>query len=489
MRKSILSGIFWILIIISLGACLEIKEIEFIDFKAGFQSPDQVRVGDQLVLLPGAQTSGSKNQQWYIPELDTLLGGPEFRFAFDSVGVYTIRLIVEIQKNTGLEKDSIDQDILVLPITDSLFNQQSFGDLPQDELFQDVLLLPNAAGFIVLSSQGINTLEIRKLDSLGNEVWRSAFPNLTRGRIEGRNIQLTQSGDLLIAGSIQAGTIENDAFIILLEIQEDQQRAVVKWQEIISSVENEFYTSITEVIQNSDTSFYAIGTVSSNGQTTLLLDRYSTGGVLRSSRTFEEICSSCRSQNSSLITEGEEPRLIVAGQEIDNPAIFEFLLSQEGAVLQNKTVLNGFQGQAIRPLPLSDGKFALIGSLNFGNADSTQAFMAKLDVISEGAIPTWVSTLNFYQEGFADIFEDLNGDLLAIGTHFNPLSGEDIIFGRFDTFSGRLIQSQLFGSPQNEGARRLILQNQRWISFGFIESNTFLGFRDIQLSPLPLAEE
>ncbi|MEO1653459.1 MAG: hypothetical protein AAFU64_07945, partial [Bacteroidota bacterium] len=220
----------------------------------------------------------------------------------------------------------------------------------------------------------------------------------------------------------------------------------------------------------------------------LLLDRYSTLGVLRSSRTFDEICSSCRSQNSFLITEGDVPRLIVAGQEVDNPAVFEFVLNQDGAFLQNKTVLGGVQGQAIRPLPLSDGKFALVGDLNFGNADSTQAFIAKLDVISEGAIPTWINTLNFFREGFEDIYEDSNGELLAIGTHFNPLSGEDIIFGRFDTFSGRLIQSRLFGSPQNEGARRLVFQNNRWLAFGFVESNTFLGFRDIQLSSLPLNE-
>lgn len=470
-----------------LNACIDnLNEISFISFQANFEAPANIRVKEEISLQPGESTTGAISQEWKVLELDTNIQGANFQFSFDSIGSYTIRLISTIQKNVGLVKDSSDKSILVLPTTDSLLSSQELGEFPEDESLQDVLKLPGDRGFFLLGRKNVNILELRRLDSQGQELWRSEFPNLTRGRIQGQNIQLVADTALIIVGLIQTGTLENDAFILELDFNDIEQRASVRWQEIIASVENELYTSVVEDSSEENSSYYAIGTASSSGQSTLLIDEYSTDGELIRTETFESVCGSCTSNQAILIPEGDEPVLIVAGQEVDNPAIFEFVLGDEGLELRNRTILNQIQGEAQKIMRLSDGKFALVGSANLGGNDSTQAFIAKLDVISSSVVPAWISRVSFYQDRFEDIQEVENGDLLAIGTHFNPLSGQDILLGRFDTFSGEAIFTRLLGGNFNESALRLQAQGNRWFGFGQIGNNTFLDFSDIQVSEIPV---
>ncbi len=467
---------------LGLAACLDLQETPFIPFEANFHAPANVRIGEPVLLSPGETTVGAQDHQWYILELDTLVQAQQLNFSFDSVGRYTIRLISSAQKTVGLVRDSSERKILVLPVTDTLKLTQGFGKTEEDESLEDVLALPNDQGHVLLGRKQVNILEIIKLNNQGQEEWRTEFSNLAKGRIQGRNVILTRQGDLLIAGSIQAGAQEQDAFLIQLNIEEAQGRVSIQWQQIVSSIDNEFYTAVVEVTEQN--CYYAVGTVSSSGQTSILIDRYSTLGELLSTQIFRDNCPSCSSQRAFLLEEGDEPRLVVAGQEIDNPAVFEFRLAEEGVTLQSKTVLTQIQGQTRRVLPLSDGKFALVGALNFGTLDSTHAFIAKLDVISQQVVPTWLSRLNFYQERLEDIQEDANGDLCVIGTHFNPLSGEDILFARFDTFSGALESARLLGSPNNEGATRFFSRDDAWVTFGYIENNKFFGFRDIQIAEI-----
>ncbi|MDX2306574.1 MAG: hypothetical protein NW226_27435 [Microscillaceae bacterium] len=471
-------------LVILLNACLDIQEINYIAFKADFEAPANIRQGDTLYLTPGQATEGAQTFEWYIVELNATFSSESFVFRFDSLGRYTVRLRSSIQKSTGLLRDSSQREIWVLPPTLPLTDTKIFGLFESDESVQDVLTLPGQNGYMLLGRRDVNILQITRLDQNGNEIWQSEFPNLTRGRIEGTHISLTEQGYLLVCGTIQSSPQENDAFIIQLEDQGDQ--ATVRWQKVVSSVESESYTSIFEIIQNQDVSYYAVGTITSGGQSTIIIDRYQEDGVLKSSQSFENVCSGCQSRKAQLINRENEANLIVAGQETGSPAVFEFKIRSAELSLNNKLVLGRLRGQSHQTALLSDGKFAVVGEVESGTSDSTQAFIMKLDVISRSVVPTWISRTLIYQERFLDVLEGVDGDLWAIGRHYNPLSGEDIILCNFDPLSGQQNSVHLLGSPVNEGAARFLKSETSAYIFGSVENNTALRFRNILFAPIVL---
>ena len=225
-----------------------------------------------------------------------------------------------------------------------------------------------------------------------------------------------------------------------------------------------------------------VGSVASGGQATILIDRYSLSGDMLSTTVFDNICTSCQA-NSIFVIPGEGAnRIIVAGQESGSPALFEFVADDDELQFRDKLVLKQFEGQALRVIQLSDGKFIMVGELTISLNNSSQAFIAKIEVIDQEVVPIWLSTLSIFQESFNDIQEGENGEIWASGVHFNPLSKEDVILARFNTTTGELEESDLLGTNVSEGGIRLLLQNGEPVVYGYIEDNTALALRDIHIS-------
>ena len=466
--------------LLSLTACLDLDEIPFIDFRANFETPAFARAGQTINLQADQQSAGAFSHEWYITELDATFQGKKLSFQFDSAGQYTIRLVSSIEKSIGLLRDTSTKSISVLPLTESFISQQSYGDLTQDEFLQDVLVLPNDEGYYLFSSKQLNILEIRKLDINGQEEWQTEFPNITRGRIENIAAQLLTDQKILVSGGIQVSPSESDAFIV--ELRDMGTRAEIQWQQVISSVESEFFVGAFPLSQQDNTGYMAVGSVASGGQATILIDRYSLNGDMLSTTAFDNVCTSCQANSIFVIPGDGGNRIIVAGQESGSPALFEFVADDDELLFRNKLVLKQLEGQANRVIQLSDGKFVMAGELTVSLTNSSQAFIAKLEVIDQEVVPIWLSQLNIFQESFNDIQEGENGEIWASGVHFNPLSNEDVVLARFNNTTGELEDSDLLGTNVNEGVSRLLLQNGEPVIFGYIEDNTALALRDIHIS-------
>ncbi len=471
-------------LIFLMASCLEIEEISFVPFEASFEAPATLRQGETLVLKPGPSTVGAQSFEWSILERGQTTREASLVFRFDSLGAHTIRLRTSIRRSSGLRVDSAEQRIWVIPPTEPLTNPVQFGSPLENESLQDVLPLPQNSGYIMLGRKDVNTLVLIRMDSSGEERWRTELSDIGNGRIQGEDIVQSRDGGFLVVGRIRSSPQDEDAFILKLEEQAD--RAVLLWQNIIRSIESEAYTSVHEVIQGLDTTYYAVATLGGEGQGTLLVDRYGPQGERKGSQFFPDQCRGCVSQSSLLVEDGDVPRLVVAGQESDRPAVFQLDLRPEGTLLSGKLVLDQLRGQGRAVRQLSDGKFVIVGGLESGEPDSLQAFMASFDVVDQSVLPNWISRTAFYQEAFQDVREDSNRDLIALGTHFNPLSQNDILLCRFDVLSGRLKGSKLLGGVQDEEGVRLVRELEGWRVFGSQKTSSSLGFQDILASELAL---
>ncbi|NJO00621.1 MAG: PKD domain-containing protein, partial [Bacteroidia bacterium] len=141
------------------SACLELEELSFIPFRAEFEMPAIVRVGDTIQFNPSASTSGALQYLWEFGDnrhSNSVEKVPRFRY--DSIGAYPVKLRVLTRKSDGFITDSIQKTIRVLPVTERPERTDVFGNNFSDEIGLEIKSLPDNLGFLLLGKKDINTL-------------------------------------------------------------------------------------------------------------------------------------------------------------------------------------------------------------------------------------------------------------------------------------------------------------------------------------------
>ena len=485
MKFSNTFSLIFIVFVLFFTACLDIKEIDFIPFQVDFRAPANIAMGETIRFIPGEGTLGAQSFLWEFGDADSTksnLKNPEFQF--DTLGLFSVKLTARIQKSNGLQEASFSRNILVLPSSDTLSSLVSFGTPNVDDIAQDFFIKNNHQGYLLLGRENVSTLRIQVLDNNLQVLHQGEVANLASGQVFGRAIRQSSDQGILLAGYIQTGIQENDAFLIKLDSTGNMTNS--SWQRVVTSIKNEVYNTVLESINNSDTSYLAIGTVVNSGSPTVLIDRYSTDGTLLNSQSFDNQCFNCRANEAILLNNENEQSLIVAGNFTNSPALFRFSFTNQNAQLVGQSIVE-IRGEGNKVRQLDDGKFALIGTVNSGS-DSTKAFAAKFDVVRESSIPSWVTILDLYQEGFFDITENTEGDLIVFGSHFNPLSQSDFLLTKLNTFSGQIQKVSLKGGKGSESGLRIWNDGTNFILVGSKITDAGFNFRDIVLGQIPIAD-
>lgn len=481
-RKHLIISLLFIVSLLTIS-CLRVDEIEFIPFQVDFQAATNVIIQEKIRFNPGEGTAGAQSFLWEFGDADSTVSteqNPEF--SYDTLGFFTVKLTAKIQKSKGLQEGFFTRNIRVLPASDTLLEINTLGTTSSDEIPQDFYVKKENQEYLLLGRKNLNTLTIYTLNNSLNIKHQKEISNLASGQIFGKVIRSTSDQGMLVVGYVQSSLDENDAFIVKLDSLGDFSES--SWQKVITSIKNEVYNSIIESINGLDTSYFAIGTVFNLSSPTILIDRYSPQGVLLNSQSFENQCNNCKANAAILIPGEQENTLIIAGNLINTPTLFKFSLKNQVAVLEDRSSVN-IKGEGLVVKQLSDGKFTLAGSINSGT-DSTRAFIAKLDVVSQGVIPAWVTEVAVYRENFLDISEDTEGDILVLGNHFNPISQADALLVRLDTFSGRIKKINLLGGYGMQSGLRIWNNQNNLHLIGSQITDAGFGFRDIIVGKIPL---
>ncbi len=424
----------------SLVACFDLEEIEFVDFQADAVIPSVVRVDSLVQFEAGALSDGAQSYLWSFGDSqNTQSEEANPSFQYDSIGFYTVRLRVTIQKSDGLQVDSLEKRIAVIPQTLSTGHPsvRSLSQFDPSTDFEAISIAPfvNESGFMLLGRTNINGVYLASIDSAFTIQLEKTINGLAQGQIIGAKIQGVSDGDFVVSGRIQYSSDDQDAFLLKVNPQGDL--GANGWFQQVSSLRNESYTDIFEYRPGL---LLAIGTVFQNNRPQLLLDIYNLDGQLINSQQWG---SNWRAESAELIL--AENKLLVAGRDFINPAIFSFELLDTNAVFLNEAVLRGVEGTAREVLNTRDGRFVMAGSLGPSGSDSLQAFLAKFNSINASVTPLWFDTLQIYQDDFYFVREFINGDLIVYGNHYNPLSGRDILISFYDE-NGIFQKARLLGS-------------------------------------------
>jgi PKD repeat protein len=461
MSKNIILLIFPCLLIL-MNACSSLNEIEFIEFKANFESPQVVRIGEPVEFRPSLSTSGAITYSWsFGDKLGQSSQEANPSFTYDSIGNYTIMLKVEILKDTGLVKDSIQKNIIVLPQTENPGDEQFYEYGQEIGSQRGSALYPiSEGGFVIAGQKNVNTLVVTKVNA-NQEImsgWPKEFNNFGTGQMFVRAVKETVNGGILIIGYFQYQSDDSDAFLLKISGQGNEV-----WRTIIRSDKDEKFT---DVIEDPLGNLLIVGTFATSGRPSVVLNRYSAQGVLSEPYTVpRELCNSCTAE---VIRRTQDGGFVIAGQQIESPMVMKFDLN---GLFQGKSTLNTLSGVGSSIIQLQNGKYILVGKTIEANPDSSHAFIAQFDVI--GNAEDWRQILRLYEEEFVDVWAAQNGDLVAVGTHHNPLSGRDALLGRFDRITGQTKQVRLISRSGNSRISKAWMTSEDDITLiGSMNSNT-----------------
>jgi hypothetical protein len=460
---------FFILSCLLNFSCKEIEPIPYIAFDADFNAPSIVRENDTIRFNPGRSTTGAKNYSWNFGVLDVVDDTSNFSsptFKYTKFGKYKVKLKVNIDKSNGLVKDSMEKEMIVIPRTLKPDTTIAYGEVIFDESATDIVPLNDRSGYMVLGRRGINSLILAKLDNnfALMDSWPRQLDFITNQQVLGKDIVAAEDGGFAIVGNIVSSSTDNDAFVVKIDSSAD-----VEWGDIINTSKDEYYNS---VIQDFNGDFVIAGTTEDvAGRSIIIIDSYDNVGNKISNYQVPG-CTSCLAQSMKETNDGG---FVVVGVEVDNPIILKFF---DASFLQTKRVITSIEGLATTVIPLSDGRFGVAGLTYTANTDSTNAFIAKVDLIGKSEV--WVKRLSMYQESFVDlaeVVEDEQFKIVAVGTHFNPLSNLDILVAKYDSNNGDELAVRLYGDVRNNEASKVIFFNN---DTEFI----VLGATDNRFSPL-----
>ncbi len=457
-------------LVLLLTTCVDIKEIPFIAFEAGFEAPLVVRQNEMVRFVPSASTDQAKRFLWRFGnerQDSSLLASPSY--AYDSIGTYSVQLTVEIEKSNGLQVDAFTRNINVLPATETLGDsvESRFGQAEMDE--RGAVLTPTRAnGFAWAGQRNINTLLVAKTDT--NQIiqagWPRTFSNFGTGQIFVRDMVETLDQSLILVGYFQYESADHEAFILKLDSEGNEV-----WRRILDSEKDERFVGIFE---DENQQLIVVGTITSD-RPAIVVYQYDATGNLISPYTLPQ--SLCRSCSAEAIRRTSDGGFAVAGTGIDRPLIVKFgpLYRYEA-----RSILN-LSGRGLALTQLQDGKYVLAGEQGANTQDSTNAFLAKFDFV--GGVEAWLQSFVLYQERFYDIYQNENLDLILLGEHRNPLSSTDILLARFGSRNGLLREVHLLGNNRQQNAGRFYLSPEGNMTIiGTTEENQgFLGRQDISI--------
>ncbi len=450
-----------------LQACSSYDEIPFIEFDADFEAPLVVRVGESVTFRPKTSTSGASSFLWEFGDAlqqTSNLASPTF--SYDSIGNYTVKLHVSINKTTGLEDDSIQKTIIVLPETQTPDENQAFifGQESNDE--RGYAIYPLASGGLIVAGQkDINTLFVAKIGANQQILsgWPREFNNFGTGQIIVRSVRETIGGGVLMLGYFQYQSNDNDAFLLKTNPFGNEV-----WRTLVRSDKDEKFV---DALEDETGALLVVGTFATAGRPSIIINRYSEQGKLAAPFIVpRELCNSCSAES---VIETQDGGFVIAGRQIDQPLLIKF--DAQGNY-QGKSTLN-ILGLAHSVTQLPNGKYVTVGEINTLRSDSSNAFIAQFDII--GNAEEWRQNMVLYKEVFVDVWSAQNGDLIAVGRHQNPLSGQDVMLGRFDRNGGQLKQLRLLSSSGNNFAAESTLDRQedRLNIIGSESSNTTFSER------------
>ena len=235
-------------------------------------------------------------------------------------------------------------------------------------------------GFSAVDGSAFTQAALHKLSENGQHIWTIYFGDSLNDY--GLNLQITQSGQLLICGETQTAANGQDAFIALFDTSGTQL-----WRYTYGGAQNESAKSITET---ADGFFVAAGYVSSGtGSNDVLILRTDAAGNLVSLNAFGNSDNDYGQAIQALPDSG----CIVAGDTKDptngDYNVLCFRLDKNGNVLWMNTYgdshENGSQGLTL----LSDGTFIVCGE---SHTASSPAFDFSFDKIDLSGAEQWRST-------------------------------------------------------------------------------------------------
>ncbi|MCU0444619.1 MAG: PKD domain-containing protein [Microscillaceae bacterium] len=470
---------FWLLIgcLSIIWACEELKQVPYIEFDARFNAPSIVREGDVVAFSPSFSTTGARNFSWdfgITTAQDDTSNAASPEYTYTKYGVYTVKMKVNIQKTNGLQKDSLSKEIIVIPPTTTPAAFENYGKITSDEVGYDMAILPDRSGYVIVGKSNINELLIIKTDNnfqvLENEGFPKTLNYVTNQQVFPKQILPTFDGGFLVVGSIVSNPNDSDAFIVKLDATGEQE-----WGEVINSLKNEYYVSVLETLTGS---FIVAGSSEDvSGRSVIVIDQYASDGSKITAYTVPTAsCSSCFAESMAL-TDAFNGEFTVVGVEVDNPVLLTF---SDPETIDSKRVLLNINGTAKVIKPLSDGQWAIAGLTYTASTDSVHAFVAKV-----GSQP-WVANLKMYSESFFDLEEDDDFNIIAVGSHYNPLSGVDMLVAKYEGFTGQELAVKLYGGLQYNEANGMLINDAGEVIIigGNTNRNSPLGKLDVMMIKL-----
>jgi hypothetical protein len=444
---------------LSLLACQKIDSIDYIPFKAGFQAPQVVRVGEPITFQTEVTTTGAQNFLWLFGDKKkTTTDAQNPIFAYDTIGKYTATLYVEMNKKTGVKKDSAQKTIFVLPVThnlaSNLYQQETVGSVfGLDDVAMN-FVRKSDGGFYVLSQRDLNDIVITKLKAdltldAPNPFIVELFGN---SPVYPKSIIETSDGGCLVVGYNEFGLGDSDAFALKMS-----STGAVEWFNAETNSSN--YERYTSVVELANGNFVVAGSIGKNATSAVpILHTIDNDGDFVNKIDIGQYknchINQIRYINNSFIIK----KFVLVGKYADEP----MMMTLDQNLQFNSFSKINLTGEAYSLEVLQGNKIFVAGrGYTKGNdnfQDSTSfAFGARFDAIT-GVTPTWVSRAKMYREHYVDAFvagTDLD-NVFYVGEHYNPVSSRDLFFTKTDAQGGDIKKVRLLGDESDHRPVRVL---------------------------------
>lgn len=464
--KRLFTYIIGLVLLVGLSvACTNLNEIDFVDLKVDFvPSTSVIQLGDDITFIQNS-TIVARGFDWDFGDQNTSTESSPTH-TYQSVGRFNVTMVAT--KADGLTKDSVVKQVNVLPRTLPANNTLTYGESTNEDFGFTFTpyLIDNQSGFVLVGRQNLNTLQVIRTDENTNIVWTRTFNNIADGRGQITPLDVRATFDeigingFVIVGFFEYNLNETDAFITKIDTAGNEL-----WTNLVSTQNDEVFNSVRQVgstlVVGGTT-----GEISNEGNfiPRITITQYSQeGDIIESSiQGSNWIVNDFEFTNDGYVlavTEGGRPKIF------DFDPSFNELLKYE----VKSSTGRSFRGRALGVRQLESGDYILVGEKTYeDNPDSTTAFIAKIDELGN---QVWiVDSLAYFKETLNDIVEGASGDLYAVGTHENPITGKDVLVIKYGA-DGSFNQVRLIGGVQDEEAFRMeIFPGDQIVVFGTTRS-------------------
>jgi PKD repeat protein len=446
------------LLMIFTTACEKLVQVPFIPLRAEFSPSASVVQLGQAITFNQLSTQVAEKFEWDFGD-NTKSTEANPSHTYQKIGRYKVKMTAS--KADGITKETREREILVIPATAALNSSIKFGSETADEFGLSFSRLAN--GFILVGRENLNTLYIVR--SLGDfesftVQWEQRIDNLGRGKTTAKDVKPTNDGGFVIVGDFEYNeNNDKDSFILKLDTDGNEE-----WRLINATARLEEYNSVVQI----ENFYFVAGTVASenidNSRPRITVDIYNAAGVLEGS-----FADGNNWQTNDIVFTNDGFALAIT--EGDKPSLIRY----NASFLQPKKTTLPFSGKGLGITQLQDGSFILVGSATQAG-DSTNAFISRIDNFGTRL---WTKTLVYYHDIYYSVAEDANGDIVVLGTHYNPLSQKDVLLSKYN-LQGELKASRLLGGLQDDEAFKMeiIPQSNNIFVLGTSQSFNSANSRD-----------